>query len=87
MPAYKQGIMEKIGENLVELIKQKFSSTIIEKTMRMKILNFNEKIIKLFITTPLLPELLLDKYGNYVVQCAIAVAEEPERDIMLKVPF
>lgn len=85
MSSYKIAIIDKLSENLIELIKQKFSSTIIEKTMKMKLFSFDEKIIKILITTPLLPQLLLDKYGNYVVQSALALGEEPQRDVMLKV--
>ena len=72
-------------ENLVDLIKQKFSSTIVEKSMKMKLCGFDETVIRLLIATPLLPELLLDKYGNYVVQSALAICPEPERDRMLQV--
>lgn len=81
----KKGIIEKMGENLVELIKEKFSSNIIEKSMRMKLFGFDKEIIKMLITTSLLPELLLDKYGNYVVQSALALSPDLEKEIMLNV--
>ena len=85
MLIYKKAIIEKMTENLVELIKQKFSSNIIEKSMKMKIFSFDEAIIKMLINTPLLPELLLDKYGNYVVQSALALSSETEKERMLQV--
>lgn len=85
MLIYKKIIIEKMTENLFDLIKQKFSSTIVEKSMKMKLFSFDETIIRLLITTPLLPELLLDKYGNYVVQSALALSSEPERERMLQV--
>ena len=82
---YKKLIIDRMTENLVDLIKQKFSSTIVEKSMKMKLCNFDETVVRLLIATPLLPELLLDKYGNYVVQSALALSPEPERDRMLQV--
>jgi len=85
MVMYKKAIIEKMTDNIVDLIKQKFSSNIIEKSMKMKLFSFDVAIIKILTTTLLLPELLLDKYGNYVVQSALALSSDPEKERMLQV--
>jgi hypothetical protein len=70
-----RGIMENIKGHYAELSMQKFSSNVVEKCLKLGGLDAErEVIIQEIIVSPLLPRLLQDSYGNYVVQSALTIS-------------
>ncbi|KIY91994.1 hypothetical protein MNEG_15969 [Monoraphidium neglectum] len=58
-----------------ELSMQKFSSNVVEKCLKLGgLVELRQDVIREVMVSPLLPRLLQDSYGNYVVQSALAVS-------------
>lgn len=74
VPDAGQAIMIRLLGHYAELSTQKFSSNVVEKCLKMSGLDeTRERIIREVMLSPLLPRLLQDAYGNYVVQSALTV--------------
>jgi hypothetical protein len=70
-----RGIMVHLRGHFAELSMQKFSSNVVEKCLKLGGLGpEREVIIQELVASPLLPRLLQDSYGNYVVQSALAIS-------------
>ena len=74
--------LNEIIKNIVFYSNNKFSSNAVEKCFE----NETNKniILDLFIKKEIFEKIILDKFGNYVVQKAIAKADKNRRNIMLK---
>lgn len=69
-----QNIMDVLGGHYSDLAVQKFSSNVVEKCLKLGVLDdARENIIREIMHSPALPRLLQDPYGNYVVQSALSV--------------
>jgi hypothetical protein len=70
-----RAIIMSIKGHFAELSMQKFSSNVVEKCLKLGGLDPEREIIILeLVASPLLPRLLQDSYGNYVVQSALAIS-------------
>src|SRR4051812_45657172 len=58
----------------MRLSKQKFSSNVVEKCLKQSSSHWRTIIIRELIAQPAVSELLRDRYGNYVLQTALSVA-------------
>jgi hypothetical protein len=68
-------IMNMLVGHYAELSMQKFSSNVVEKCLKSGGLDPERQvIIQEVLSSPLLPRLLQDSYGNYVVQSALAIS-------------
>ena len=75
-PNYNNKIFNYINDNIVFLSSQKYSSKVIECVMA----DSNKKIsiIKKIIEGQMIKELILDKYGNYIVQNSLIYFKDNE---------
>ena len=68
-------VVAALGGHYAELSMQKFSSNVVEKVLKLGGLDAARAgVIREMLTSPLLPRLLQDSYGNYVVQSALSVS-------------
>eukprot|EP00879_Flechtneria_rotunda_P030113 GHRR01032679.1.p1 GENE.GHRR01032679.1~~GHRR01032679.1.p1 ORF type:complete len:143 (-),score=47.41 GHRR01032679.1:676-1104(-) len=73
-----RAIMNMLVGNYAELSMQKFSSNVVEKCLKLGGLGAERQIIvQELVASSLLPRLLQDSYGNYVVQSALAISNGP----------
>ena len=63
--------------SLLELSLEKFSSNVIEKCLEATTEDIRYKMVSEISTAASFRTYLLDQYGNYVIQKALQVAEEP----------
>eukprot|EP00959_Pyramimonas_sp_CCMP1952_P411312 8618881-Pyramimonas_sp.AAC.2 len=59
---------------------QKFSSNVIEKCLKLggaELEKERELLVRQVMVSPLLPRMLQDAFGNYVVQSSLTVAKGP----------
>ena len=74
-------IYEYIDNNILKLSKEKFSSNVIDKCI-IKDYEKSNKLIKSIIQKNVIKEIMVDQYGNYVIQKALSISE---KDICLKI--
>ena len=74
-------IFEYIDNNILELSKEKFSSNVIDKFI-IKDYEKSNKLIKSIIKKNIIQDIIIDQYGNYVVQKALVISE---KDICSKI--
>lgn len=74
----EQVIRQFVG-HVVALSMQKFSSNVIEKSLKVASYELRSVLIAEICASPLLPKLLSDCYGNYVVQTALDTANQYTR--------
>jgi hypothetical protein len=74
----EQVIRQFVG-HVVALSMQKFSSNVIEKSLKVASYELRAVLIAEICASPLLPKLLSDCYGNYVVQTALDTANQYTR--------
>ena len=70
-------IASKLIGNLYELGKEKFSSNVIEKCLEHNSEQVKERMVIEILQITNFYLFLLDQYGNYVIQKALSVANEP----------
>ena len=68
-------IYKYIDENLLKLSKEKFSSNVIDKCI-IKDYDKSNKLIESIIHKNVIKEIIIDQYGNYVVQKAMSVSDK-----------
>lgn len=73
-PGVRTNIKVKMEGKYMRLSKQKFSSNVVEKCLKASSSHWRTIIIRELIAQPAVSELLRDRYGNYVLQTALAVA-------------
>jgi hypothetical protein len=79
----KENILNDIFKNIVKYSNQKFASNVVEKCFELNN-EFSEKIINEILKKENFNKMLLDNYGNYVVQKAINKTESEIQDKFLK---
>jgi hypothetical protein len=68
-------IYKYIDENLLQLSKEKFSSNVIDKCI-IKDYEKSNKLIESIIHKNIIKDIIVDQYGNYVVQKALSISEK-----------
>lgn len=77
-------ITESFLKDILKLSKEKFSSNVIEKCMDYCDKETKEKILKKLANPEYIPDLLMDMYGNYVIQKALQISNEPHYSIFIE---
>ena len=77
----KYQIIENIIKNLVKLSNQKFSSNVVEKCFETEM---KDKIIDEILKDNKFELMILNEYGNYVIQKALLYADKNKQEIILK---
>lgn len=73
-------VMMRLVGNYAELSMQKFSSNVVEKCLKLADHQLEEHrnvVVREIMSSPLLDRLLMDPYGNYVVQSTLMVTKGP----------
>ena len=71
-------ISEQLMSELINLSKQKFSSNVIEKCLEFNTNQMNEQIVHCLMSNKnQYFNLLIDNFGNYVIQKCLQVTQEP----------
>ena len=78
----KYQIIETIIKNIVNFSNQKFSSNVVEKCFEVK--EMKDKVIDAIIKNNNFEQILLNEYGNYVIQKALLKSDQNKQIIMLK---
>ena len=73
-PGVRTNIKVKMEGKYMRLSKQKFSSNVVEKCLKQSSSHWRTIIIRELTAQPAVAELLRDRYGNYVLQTALGVA-------------
>ena len=68
-------IYKHIDENILQLSKEKFSSNVIDKCI-IKDYEKSTKLIESIIQKNIIKDIIVDQYGNYVVQKALSISEK-----------
>ena len=76
-------IYKYIDENLLILSKEKFSSNVIDKCI-IKDYDKSNKLIESIIHKNVIKDIIIDQYGNYVVQKAMSVSDKNTCEIIAK---
>ena len=77
-------ITDSFLKDIFKLSKEKFSSNVIEKCMDYCDEETKNKILLKLANKDYLPELLMNMYGNYVIQKALQIADEPYYSIFIE---
>jgi len=77
-------ITDSFLKDIFKLSKEKFSSNVIEKCMEYCDEETKNKILLKLANKDYLPDLLMDMYGNYVIQKALQIADEPYYSIFIE---
>jgi len=77
-------ITESFLKEIFKLSKEKYSSNVIEKCMDYCDEDTKEKILNKLANKDYIPDLLLDMYGNYVIQKALQISYEPYYSIFIE---
>lgn len=77
-------VTESFLKDILKLSKEKFSSNVIEKCMDYCDKETKEKILKKLANPEYIPALLVDMYGNYVIQKALQISYEPYYTIFIE---
>ena len=78
LPWCNAEVMMRLAGNYAELSMQKFSSNVVEKCLKLADASLEEHrnvVVREIMTSPLLDRLLMDPYGNYVVQSTLSVTK------------
>uniref|UniRef100_A0A7S0XE80 PUM-HD domain-containing protein n=1 Tax=Mantoniella antarctica TaxID=81844 RepID=A0A7S0XE80_9CHLO len=78
LPWANAEVMVRLAGNYAELSMQKFSSNVVEKCLKLADSALEEHrnvVVREIMTSPLLDRLLMDPYGNYVVQSTLSVTK------------
>lgn len=78
-------IVVALADNVTEFAKQKFSSNVVERCLIFCPLEVRSILISKFLNVPfdVLKELILDPFGNYVIQRVLNVAQSDELSALL----
>jgi len=83
-PGVRTNIKVKMEGKYMRLSKQKFSSNVVERCLKQSSTHWRTIIIRELIAQPAVSELLRDRYGNYVLQTALAVANAQQVQEILR---
>jgi hypothetical protein len=76
-----QNFVEEIKNNIIFYSNNKFASNAVEKCIQNP--KIKNEVLKLFMNKDIFDKIILDKFGNYVAQRAIAVADDKDRKILI----
>ena len=75
-------IIETIIKNIVSFSNQKFSSNVVEKCF--EVFEMKDKVFDELIKSNNFEQILLNEYGNYVIQKALMKSDQNKQQIMFK---
>ena len=75
-------IIETITKNIVSFSNQKFSSNVVEKCF--EVFEMKDKVLDELIKSNNFEQILLNEYGNYVIQKALMKSDQNKQQIMFK---
>lgn len=78
----KFGIIDTITKNIVSFSNQKFSSNVVEKCF--EVFEMKDKVLDELIKSNNFEQILLNEYGNYVIQKALMKSDQNKQQIMFK---
>ena len=76
-----QNFVDEIKNNIILYSNNKFASNAVEKCFQND--RIKNEVLKLFMSKDIFNKIILDKFGNYVAQKAIAAADEQDRKILI----
>jgi len=79
-----QQLIRRLGGNLNDLCIQKFSSNVVEKCLKVAHADVRSVLLAEVIESDMLPQLLTDRFANFVIQTALDVAEPEQRQKLVK---
>ncbi len=86
MGSYNQRLCEYIIDNFIQLSNEKCSSNVVEKCIMHCSRANQDMVVDFIINTPgVIPALLFNQYGNYVIQTALTVLPKNSRRFLLLV--
>lgn len=81
---YSQGLIANLLGNVTELCVQKFSSPVIEKCLQVSNPTVRKAVLQEITESDILPQLLNDRFANFVIQTALDVADSEDRQKLVK---
>jgi len=78
-----QNLIKNLFGSVTDLCVQKFSSNVVEKCLKVSNPDVRFALIKELIESESLPQLLNDKFANFVIQTALDVAETEQRTLFV----
>ena len=79
---HKYGVIENIIKNIVLFSNQKFSSNVVEKCFEVN--EMKDKVIEEILKNNNFEQILLNEYGNYVIQKALLKSDQNKQYLMFK---
>ena len=76
-----QNFVDEIKNNIIFYSNNKFASNAVEKCFQND--RIKNEVLKLFMSKDIFNKIILDKFGNYVAQKAIAAADDQDRKILI----
>ena len=76
-----QNFVDEIKNNIILYSNNKFASNAVEKCFQND--RIKNEVLKLFMSKDIFNKIILDKFGNYVAQKAIAAADDQDRKILI----
>jgi pumilio RNA-binding family len=89
LPWCNAQVMSRLAGTYAELSTQKFSSNVVEKCLkrsadRFELETHRDAVVREIMNSPLLDRLLMDPYGNYVVQSSLSVTHGALRNELVE---
>lgn len=81
---HSQQLIANLLGSITELCTQKFSSNVVEKCLKVANEEIKERIIGEITESDMLPQLLSDRFANFVVQTALDEAQPEQRQQLVK---
>ncbi len=75
-------IFAKFGDRISQLSIQKFSSHVVEKAFETAVPELKSYLIRQLASVDRLMDLMMNNFGNYVVQRALSLAQEEDLEII-----
>jgi len=79
-----QTLISRLLGSITDLCVQKFSSNVVERCLKMANSSNKHAMLTEITETEMLPQLLNDRFANFVVQTALDVAEPDDRQALVK---
>jgi hypothetical protein len=81
---FSQGLIANLLGNVTELCVQKFSSPVVEKCLQVANPTVRKAVLQEITESDILPQLLNDRFANFVIQTALDVADSEDRQKLVK---
>merc|ERR1711957_733776 len=87
-PGDRQAVMSLVRKNVLSISCHKFASNVIEKALAIGSLEERAELVDAVVGLPGEPHpplltMMRDRFGNYIVQRVIALAQGPQKDALL----